>query len=93
MKPHDNRVCELKRLYVRPAFRGQGLGERLVCRAIDEARAIGYERMILNSHISMRTAHAIYLSLGFGVVDPPPDLPAFFRQAIVFMERDLANHG
>jgi len=89
IKPHDERVCELKRLYVRPAFRGRGLGEQLVRLAIDEARAIGYQRMILDSHISMRNAHAIYRSLGFGFVDPPADFPERFKPVVVFMERDL----
>ena len=90
IKPHDKRVCELKRLYVRPAFRGRRLGERLVRLAIDEARTIGYERMILDSHISMRSAHSIYQSLGFGIVDAPADFPDRFKQVVVFMERGLS---
>jgi GNAT superfamily N-acetyltransferase len=90
IKPHDKHLCELKRLYVRPGFRGRGLGERLVRLAIDEARAIGYERMMLDSHISMRSAHTIYRSLGFGFVDAPADFPERFKSVVVFMERDLA---
>ena len=90
IKPNDTRVCELKRLYVRPTFRGRGLGERLVRRAIDEARSIGYKQMILDSHISMGSAHAIYRSLGFGLVDAPADFPDRFKPVIVFMECDLS---
>jgi GNAT superfamily N-acetyltransferase len=89
IKRHDRRVCELKRLYVRPAFRGRRIGERLARFAVDEARAMGYERMVLDSHISMRSAHAIYQSLGFTFVDAPPDFPERFRPVVVFMARDL----
>jgi putative acetyltransferase len=85
IKPHDDGVSELKRFYVRPAFRGHRIGERLARAAMDEARALGYTRMILDSHISMRGAHAIYQSLGFTFVDPPADFPERFRSVVVFM--------
>jgi carbonic anhydrase len=89
VKPHDARICELKRFYVRPEFRGRGLGERLARQAVSAAGEIGYERMILDSHISMRGAHAIYQSLGFVFVDAPADFPERFKPVVVFMARDL----
>jgi carbonic anhydrase len=91
IKPHDGGVCELKRLYVRPEFRRQGLGERLARRAIDEARAIGYQRMILDSHISMTSAHAIYRALGFRDIEAPNGFPERFKPYVVFMEMSLPS--
>ena len=89
LKPHDTHLCELKRFYVRPEFRGRGVGARLVERAISEALAVGYGRMFLDSHVSMRSAHAIYLAAGFRFVDAPADFPERFRPVVIFMERQL----
>ncbi len=58
-------ACELKRLYIRPTFRGQGAGRALVKQVIDEARSIGYRRMLLDTLPSMQEAHKIYRTLGF----------------------------
>lgn len=56
---------EIKRMYVRPAFRGRGIGGLLVTRLCEEARAAGYTRLRLDSAPFMATAHALYRSLGF----------------------------
>ena len=89
LKSHDAETSELKRLYVRPAFRGLGIGWQLAETLVAEARQSRYKRIVLDNHISMKQAHQIYIALGFKVVATPADFPESLKPVIVFMECDL----
>ncbi len=65
LRRFDQEACEMKRLYVRPAFRGQGAARELVKELIAVARSIGYQRMLLDTLPSMQEAHKLYGTLGF----------------------------
>jgi putative acetyltransferase len=69
-------ICEMKRLYVRPDDRGRGIGRMLVERVIAEARAIGYERMRLDTiESAMKNAIALYRRMGFCDIAPYSSVP------------------
>jgi ribosomal protein S18 acetylase RimI-like enzyme len=65
LRKFEEGTCELKRLYVRPQFRGQGVARELVQDLIAQAKSIGYRRVVLDTLPSMREAHRLYEALGF----------------------------
>lgn len=91
LKGHDAVTSEVKRLYVRPDMRGHDLGARLIESLVEEARRAGYRRIVLDSHVSMTKAHAIYEASGFRRVAVPQEFPEHLKDLAIFMELDL--HG
>ena len=79
-------ICEMKRLFLRPDFRGRGLGRRCAEQVVKEARELGYAAMRLDTLPSMRAAIALYRSMGFREITPYAENPV---AGVVFMELGL----
>ena len=87
LRRFDDGKCEMKRLHVRPAYRGRGIGKALAVEIINEARRLGYRKMRLDSIADrMKEAVSLYRALGFRKIPPYGDHP---EGCTLFMELDL----
>lgn len=87
LRKFEDGVCEMKRLFVRDSFRGQRIGVQLIEKVIDEARAIGYERMRLDTYPpKMGKAVTLYERYGFREIPPYYDNP---HSGVLYMELEL----
>src|SRR3984893_8063233 len=85
-RPFEHRICEMKRLYVLPRFRGTGLGRLLVEELVRDARSHGYRRMVLDTLPSMRPAQALYSAMGFRPIRAYYDNPL---PRVIYMALEL----
>ncbi len=82
----NDEMCEMKRLYVKPEFRGKGIGKFLAENVIEEARRIGYEKMRLDTLPIMKEAISMYKRFGF------KEIPSYRynpEPGALFMELEL----
>jgi putative acetyltransferase len=84
----DGQTCEMKRLYVRPKYRGERIGRMLVLEIIARARALGYAKMRLDTRAWMQSAQALYRSLGFREIPPYLSETVF---GTLYFELDLSG--
>ncbi len=83
---NDEDYCEIKRLYLRPEYRGMHISGKLVEKVIGDAREIGYRHMRLDTFPFMEAAIRLYESYGFRFIDRYNDNPA---ESAIFMQLDL----
>jgi putative acetyltransferase len=82
-------VCELKRVFVAPAARGQGLARAICQTALETARQQGYRRLVLDTMRVLTAAQVLYRGLGFADCPPYHDLPADLAPHVMFLGIDL----
>jgi ribosomal protein S18 acetylase RimI-like enzyme len=82
----DGDICEMKRLYIRPDFRGLRLGRRLAAAAVEAAKELGYRVMRLDTMAFMKEANGLYRSMGFKEIAAyrhnPIENPIFMELAL-----------
>lgn len=88
LKKVDDGLCEMKRLFVRPKYRGQGRGRILADKIINEAVKIGYSSMRLDTLDWLKEAISLYKSLGFVQIESYDNNPS---PGLVYWELNLKN--
>ena len=90
LKDHGDGICEMKRLFVRDAWKGTGLGRRLAERLVDDAKTMGFTAMRLDTLPRLEAAIALYRKMGF------EEIPAYYHnpiEGVVYFEKRLSSLG
>lgn len=84
-------ACEVKRMYVRPGYRGKKIGYKLLDQLIINAKNAGYQSILLDSGRFMSQAHALYRRVGFKDIEryPESEMGEGFEAHMVYMQLDL----
>ena len=82
----DDQNCEMKRLYVRPAFRGKNIGGELIQQILKDAKKIGYSHMLLDTLPFLKSAIHMYKAYGFYEIPSYNDSP---MNTSIYMKLDL----
>ena len=88
LRPLSETVCEMKRLYVEPDYRGTGLGRLLAEKIVQFGAEKKYSKILLDTLSSMNSAQALYRSLGFFETEPYYDNP---HPYVVYFEKNMTN--
>jgi putative acetyltransferase len=86
LRRFEDSICEMKRMYVKPEYRGRGIGRKMAEKVISEARKIGYKRMRLDTIDTMAAAITLYESMGFKPIKPyrlNPIRGAYFMELVL----------
>lgn len=86
LRPFEQGVCEMKRLFVKPEYRSKGVGKALANEIISEAKKKEFQKMLLDIGDFMVVAQELYSSLGFKIIDQYYDVPSEVLKRSVFME-------
>lgn len=87
----SEKICEMRTLFVRPQFRGAGIGRKLVEASLTEARKLGYEYVRLDTLGFMHSALKLYRSFGFYEIEAYRDISDDLRQYVHFLELKLSD--
>jgi GNAT superfamily N-acetyltransferase len=86
IKKFDEESCEMKRMYIRPAYRGNGIGQLLCSYVVDWCRKAMYRRILLDTNVEMKEAVFLYRKCGFTEIEPycinENDNPVFMEYAL-----------
>lgn len=86
LKKMDKQHCEMKRLFVRPSFRGKQIGNQLIQQIINDAKEIGYSYMLLDTLPFLKSAIHMYKKFGFYEIESYNDSP---MSSSIYMKLDL----